>query len=196
MKQDPDITEPAAAQAAGPAEGPAPDRRDPLLTDDALTPEELAAQWEADAPPPAGSLANAVSSLVALAVGLVGIIISLGLGLGAPARPEPGMWPFIVSLAVVVLSAAQLLAGRGGGDGEKFSRHSLSTLFGFLTLLGLAFLMPVIGFEIPSLLLSLIWMKFLGGETWRSAISYSLLVVAAFYGIFVLGLGTSIPHLL
>jgi hypothetical protein len=55
--------------------------------------------------------------------------------------------------------------------------------------------MPVIGFEIPSLLLSFVWMKFLGGETWRSAAIYSVLVVAAFYGIFILGLGTTIPHL-
>ncbi|WAP51356.1 tripartite tricarboxylate transporter TctB family protein [Arthrobacter sp. ATA002] len=187
MKQDPHPTEPHPGGAA--AVG------DPLLTDDALTPEELAARWEADAPPSAGGTANTVSSLVAAAIGAVGIVLSLGLGLGAPAQPEPGMWPFIVSLVVLVLAVAQVFTGRGGGDGEKFSRFSLFPLFGFGTLLGLAFLMPVIGFEIPSLLLSLVWMKFLGGETWRSAVLYSLLVVAAFYGIFVLGLGTSIPHL-
>jgi hypothetical protein len=38
-------------------------------------------------------------------------------------------------------------------------------------------------------------MKFLGSETWRSALLVSAIVVAAFYGIFVLALGTSIPHL-
>ena len=59
----------------------------------------------------------------------------------------------------------------------------------------MVWLMPMIGFEVPALLLCLIWMKFLGGETWRGAIIYSLLVVAAFYGIFILALGTSIPHL-
>ncbi|MDK1361259.1 tripartite tricarboxylate transporter TctB family protein [Arthrobacter sp. zg-Y1219] len=203
MKQDPETAEPSTGPASAEpvtdrpvGNGPVAESANSLLTDDALTPDELAARWEADAPPSAGGTANTVASLVALAIGVVGVVISLGLGLGAPAQPEPGMWPFIVSLVVVVLSAAQVVAGRRGGDGEKFSRYSLSTLFGFLTLLGLAFLMPVIGFEIPSLLLSLIWMKFLGGETWRSAITYSLLVVAAFYGIFVLGLGTSIPHLL
>lgn len=187
MKQDPDTTGPLPARE--------PAGADSLLTDDVLTPDELAARWEADAPPAAGGLANTVSALVAAALGAGGLIISLNLGLGSPSQPEPGMWPFIVSLVVLVLALAQLAVGRGGGDGEKFSRFSLSTLYGFGTLLGLAFLMPVIGFEIPSLLLSLVWMKFLGGETWRSAVIYSLLVVAAFYGIFVLGLGTSIPHL-
>ncbi|GAA3290208.1 tripartite tricarboxylate transporter TctB family protein [Arthrobacter citreus] len=187
MKQDPDTT--------GPIPGREPAGADSLLTDDALTPDELAARWEADAPPSAGGLANTISALVAAALGATGMVISLNLGLGAPSQPQPGMWPFIVSLVVLVLALVQVVAGRGGGDGEKFSRYSLYTLFGFLTLVGLAVLMPVIGFEIPSLLLSLVWMKFLGGETWRSAVLYSVLVVAAFYGIFVLGLGTSIPHL-
>ena len=187
MKQDPDTAVPIA--------GSEPTGADTLLTEDALTPDELAARWEADAPPAAGGLANTVSALVAAALGATGLIISLNLGLGAPSKPEPGMWPFIVSVVVLILALAQVVVGRGGGDGEKFSRYSVYTFLGFLTLLGLAVLMPVIGFEIPSLLLSLVWMKFLGGETWRAAVLYSLLVVAAFYGIFVLGLGTSIPHL-
>jgi hypothetical protein len=38
-------------------------------------------------------------------------------------------------------------------------------------------------------------MKFLGSETWRSTLVISAIVVASFYGIFVLALGTSIPHL-
>lgn len=38
-------------------------------------------------------------------------------------------------------------------------------------------------------------MKLLGGETWRSTILYSVIIVAAFYVIFVVALGTRIPHL-
>ena len=55
--------------------------------------------------------------------------------------------------------------------------------------------MPVIGFELPALVLCIIWMRFLGGETWRSTLLVSAIVVGAFYGIFVLALNTSIPHL-
>jgi hypothetical protein len=55
--------------------------------------------------------------------------------------------------------------------------------------------MPLIGFELPALVLCIIWMRFLGGETWRSTVLISAIVVAAFYGIFVLALGTSSPHL-
>lgn len=160
-----------------------------------LTPEELAAQWAQEEPPPGGALANAMGALVALSVGIAGIIMSLALGLGTPAQPEPGMWPFLVSTAAAALAGFQLVFGGAGGGSEKFSRYSVLTLFGFLTLIAMTVLMPLIGFELPSLLLSLIWMKFLGGESWRSAVLYSSLIVAAFYAIFILGLGTSIPHL-
>lgn len=161
-----------------------------------LSPEELAAEWEADAAPPAGPVANLASSLVAAGVGVAGMIIAVGLGLGSPGRPSPGTWPFVISLIITVLALAQLVVGRRGGlDGEQFSPLSRMAGFGFATLLAMVWLMPVIGFEIPSLLLCFIWMKFLGGETWRAASIYSVLVVAAFYAIFILGLGTSIPHL-
>jgi hypothetical protein len=167
----------------------------PAEPDEDLTPEQLAAQWEAEAPPSAGPIANLAASLVAAVLGIVGIVLSVRLGLGTPSQPQPGLWPFIMSLVIAVLGLAQLIVGRKGGEGEKFSRLSWLVLFGSATLIGLVALMPVIGFEIPSLLLSFIWMKFLGGESWRSAVLYSVLVVAAFYGIFILGLGTTIPHL-
>lgn len=162
---------------------------------DDLTPEELAAQWEAEAPPAAGGKANLAASAVATALGVAGIVMSLQLGLGSPSQPQPGLWPFVMSLVMAVLGLAQMIIGRRGGEGEKFSGLSWLVLFGTGTLVGLVALMPVIGFEIPALLLSFVWMKFLGGETWRSASIYSVLVIAAFYGIFILGLGTTIPHL-
>lgn len=189
---------PTASDApAGGADEPMPSTPAPEnAVPEALTPEELAAQWEDDAPPPAGSVANLAASLVALAIGVGGIALSVGLGLGDPAHPKPGTWPLIVSLVITVLAVAQLVMGRRGGhDGEKFSHLSWFAAIGLLTLAGLVAAMPVAGFEIPAVLLSFVWMKFLGGESWRGSILYSVLIVAAFYAIFILGLGTSIPHL-
>ena len=172
---------------------------DVLLDDDAaadeLTPEQLAARWEAEGPPPAGPLASLGATLVVTALAVVAAVLALRMGLGTPQQPDPGMWPFVVAVVAVVLCLAQLVLGRRGGDGERFTRQSLLPVVGFLTFVGMVLLMPVIGFEIPSLVLCFIWMKFLGGETWRSATLYSVLVVVVFYAIFILGLGTTIPHL-
>ena len=156
---------------------------------------QLAETSADDAPPSAGPVANLAACVVTSGVGVAGIVGAVALGLGTPERPGAGLWPLAISVAMVVLSLAQVLVGRRGGDGEKFSRYSWFSLVGLVTLLGLVALLPVIGFEIPALLLSLVWMKFLGGESWRSAVLYSVLVVGVLYGVFVGALGTNVPHL-
>jgi hypothetical protein len=162
---------------------------------DDLTPEQLAAQWEEEKPPAAGALANAASSLVVLGVGIGAAALSLAMGLGTPATPQPGLWPFIISCVMVALGLFQLIAGRHNRDAEKFTRMSAAPLTGLVTLAAMVSLMPLIGFELPALVLCIIWMRFLGGETWRSTLVVSSAVVIAFYAIFVLALNTSVPHL-
>lgn len=182
-----------------PADAPTAKVLDGEVVDDmpeALTPEELAAQWESEGPPPAGGLSNFISSLVAVAIGVAGMAIAVPLGLGNPETPGPGLWPFILCLVMTVFGVFQIFVGRKGGDGEKFQSTSWLTAIGFVTLIAMVFLMPVIGFEIPALLLCFVWMKFLGGESWRSATIYSIITVVAFYAIFVLALRTSVPHLI
>ncbi|WP_121867337.1 tripartite tricarboxylate transporter TctB family protein [Glutamicibacter nicotianae] len=180
---------------ASPAD-PGPVQSENDESPEALTPEELAAQWEAEAPERAGGVANLASSLVVLGLGGAGMALSVGLGLGTPAAPSAGMWPFIVSLIAAAMAVVQLIVGRRGGkDGEKFSAMSWYTVIGFATLILMVVLMPLIGFEIPALLLCFVWMRWLGGERWRSAVLYSVLVVVAFYAIFIAALGTTIPRL-
>lgn len=170
---------------------------DEAIAIEAMTPEELAELWEADAPAKAGKVANLASCLVVIAVAIAGIIMSINLDLGTPQTPKAGMWPFVVSIVVGVMAIVQLIVGHGGGrDGERFTKYSWFALIGFATLILLVILMPVIGFEIPSLLLCFVWMRWLGAETWRSATLYSILVVVVFYLIFIVGLGTSIPHVI
>jgi hypothetical protein len=163
--------------------------------DDAETPEELLALWEEEAPEPAGGVANLVACVLTLAFGVAGMVLSLNLSLGSLTDPAPGFFPFVVSLITTVLSAAQIVLGRRGGDGEKFSRYSVTVVWGVISLLVFVAALPLIGFEIPALLLSFVWMKWLGGESWRSAILYSVLTVVAFYLIFVVALRTQLPHL-
>lgn len=186
------VKETPAGPVVGPGETPVSTSS---TTEDDLTPEQLAAQWEEEKPPAAGPLANAASSLAVLGVGIGALVLSVAMGLGTPSAPQPGLWPFIISCVMVALGLFQLIAGRHNRDAEKFTRMSTAPLTGLVTLAAMVALMPLIGFELPALVLCIIWMRFLGGETWRSTLLISTIVVAAFYGIFVLALGTSIPHL-
>ncbi|GAA2026733.1 tripartite tricarboxylate transporter TctB family protein [Terrabacter terrae] len=157
---------------------------------------ELAQDLEEERPPHAGPLAQVAAGVVTLVLGVAGMALSLGYGLGSLTQPGPGLWPFAVSVAVTALSVAQIAFGRRAEDTEQFTRSSVLTGLGVLSLVGLAALLPVIGFEVPSLVLMVVWLRFLGGESWRMTAVVSVVTVAVFYALFVLALSIPLPRLI
>ena len=155
------------------------------------------AQDLADERPPAGGPAyQLVSSLVVLVLGLAAAVLAYGYGLGSLRRPGPGLWPFAVSVFIVAMAVVLLVFGRTLDDTEKFTRASLLVLAGGATFVALGLLLPVVGFEIPAVLLGIVWLRFLGGESWRSTIVISVATTAAFYLLFLYGLKIPLPHLI
>ena len=67
---------------------------------------------------------------------------------------------------------------------------------GIVTFVAFGVLMPLVGFEIPALVLCVIWLKFLGGESWRNTVVISVVTVATFYFLFLYGLRIPLPHLI
>jgi putative tricarboxylic transport membrane protein len=156
---------------------------------------EVAHDLEEERAPAGGPAYQVISALVALAIGVGGALLAYDYGLGTLRRPGTGLWPFVVCLLVIALSLTLLVAGRHLTDSEAFTRASLLPLAGIATFIGIGALLPVIGFEIPSLLLCGIWLRFLGGESWRSTIVVSVATVATFYFLFLYGLRIPLPHL-
>lgn len=157
---------------------------------------ELEAQEDEERPPPGGPVQQVVAALVVLALGLFGAVRSLDYGLGRLTQPGPGLWPFVVSSLIVVVSLGLLVWGRQLTDAEVFSHHSWQPAIGVVTFLALAALLPVVGFEIPAFLLAVVWLRFLGGETWRSTVLVALGTVVAFYLVFVVALSIPMPRLI
>ena len=155
------------------------------------------AQELADERPPAGGPAyQIVAALVVLVIGIGGAYLAYGYGLGSPRRPGPGLWPFAVSVLIALLAIMLLVVGRHLDDAEKFTRASLLVLAGGATFVGLGLMLPTLGFEIPAILLGIVWLRFLGGESWRSTIVISVATTAAFYLLFLYALKIPLPHLL
>jgi hypothetical protein len=174
------------------------DQQDAGRRDDILTglEAEVALELEEHRPPAGGPAYQLVPALVTLAIGVVGAVLSYGYGLGTLRRPGAGLWPFVVSLVIVVLSLVLLAVGRHLQDSERLTRTSLLVLAGIATFVGLGLLIPAIGFELPALGLCVVWLRFLGGESWRSTAVVSLTTVAAFYLLFLYALSIPLPHLL
>lgn len=160
-----------------------------------LTNEQLAAVWDEEKPPVAGPLANLAAAIVVVLLGIGALVLALSMGMGTPANPEPGMWPAILSVVLIIFGLVLGLVGRQGHSAEKFTSSSLQVVAGCLTLFGFVAAISAIGFEIPALLLTFVWLRFLGKETWKSSTILSIVIVLAFYLIFVLALGVPIPHL-
>jgi hypothetical protein len=137
-----------------------------------------------------------VGALVGVAIGVCGAVLAHGYGLGSLREPGPGMWPFIVSVLIAGLSVILLVAGRGLTDSEAFTRSSVLPVIGIVTFIAFGLLMPVTGFEIPALALCVIWLRFLGGESWRNTVVISVVTVAVFYLLFLYGLRIPVPHLI
>ena len=157
---------------------------------------EVAHELEEHRPPSGGPAYQVAGALVALAVGVTGAVLAYGYGLGTLRRPGAGLWPFTISIVIVVLAVILLIVGRKLEDSERFTRVSLLVFVGGVSFVAFAALLPTIGFEIPSLLLCVVWLKFLGGESWRSTVLISVGTVAAFYLLFLYGLRIPLPHLI
>lgn len=173
--------------------GPNVSRGEPDILDEIAA--EVAHELDEERPPAGGPAYQVVGALVALAVGGTAAVLSYGYGLGSLRRPGAGLWPFAVSLVIVALALALLAVGRHLTDSERFTRVSLLPVIGLITFVAIGALLPAIGFEIPALALCAVWLRFLGGETWRSTILVSLGTVAAFYLLFLHALRIPLPHL-
>lgn len=176
------------------AEGGRPATRgEPDILDEIAA--EVAHELEEERPPAGGPSYQVVGALVALALGVGAALLAYGYGLGSLNKPGPGLWPFIVGVVIAVMSAALLVVGHRLTDSEAFTHSSWQPAIGLVTFVVLAYLMPVIGFEIPSLALCIVWLRFLGGESWRSTVVIGVATTAAFYLLFLYGLRIPLPHL-
>jgi hypothetical protein len=180
----------AAGGAGRPASGP-----DAVPADMAGLAAAVHELEEHHRPPPAGPISNLVTAVVIAALAVAAIVGSLALGVGSPGQPGPGTWPLLMGVALLVLSVVLAFLARRTTDAERFTRASWQVLAGLVTMILFISAIGVIGFEIPAALLTFVWLRYLGGESWRLSIVISIAVVIAFYAIFVGALSVRIPHL-
>jgi putative tricarboxylic transport membrane protein len=142
-----------------------------------------------------GVVTAALGALVPLIFGVFGLIVALGLGVGSLSAPGAGLWPLVISLVMITAAGTALVRAKHDEDVEAFDGGILTVVFSVGSLLAYAALLPVIGFEIPTVLLLFFWIKILGKEGWRPAVTVSIVATVVVYVLFVLLLAVPIPHL-
>jgi putative tricarboxylic transport membrane protein len=145
---------------------------------------------------PGGTVLAAVAAGAVVALGVAGTALSWQLGLGRLRNPGSGMWPFVLSVAVTFIGLALLLRARSTTDTERFTRGTLGVVVGGASLVVFGLLFELVGFEIPTALVLVVWLKLIGGETWRSTAAVTVGAVAALHVGFVGLLNVNLPHLI
>lgn len=133
-----------------------------------------------------------IAPLVLLALGLGAASGSWQLKLGTLHHPAPGLWPFLISLAIV-LSAAALVVWPGAEPMEAWGRRSISVGAGIASLGAFVVLFELIGFFVPAVLMLLLWLRVFGRESWRWTAVFALAGPAVLYIIFDRLLGVPFP---
>jgi hypothetical protein len=150
---------------------------------------------EDETAPPAGHLGNTVGVLVPLALGVGGLVLSARMGLGSFTDPGPGLWPALICVVLTAMSVVLLAGGRRFHNAEALTRSSLPVLGALVTLVGLVLAMPYVGFEIPTLVVSFLWVAVLGRERWLLSAVVAVALTAALWLLFVQLFAVPLPHL-
>lgn len=157
---------------------------------------KLEAPQGTEADPAAASIHHAgryrLVPLVLLATGVAAVVGSWRLTLGELNTPGPGLWPFVVSIAVTI-AAAILTIVPDLEAYEKWNRRTTMLAGGVLSLVVFILLFEVIGFVVPSVLLLLLWLRAFGEESWRLALALAVGGTAVFYVGFAVLLGVPFP---
>jgi putative tricarboxylic transport membrane protein len=156
---------------------------------------DAAGHFEEEEIPRAGAAGHLVAGTVPVILGVACLLYSVGLSVGTPVNPGPGMWPAIASVLLIGAALWSIVFERHRRDGESFTRGGIGIGAGIVTLIVFVFAMRQIGFEIPTLLLLAVWLRFLGKESWLMTAIVSVCTTAAFYVLFVVLLGVPIPRL-
>lgn len=133
-----------------------------------------------------------IAPLILLALGVGAAFGSWQLKLGTLHHPAPGLWPFIISLAIV-LSAAALTVWPGDEPLEAWGRRSLSVVAGLASLGAFIVLFELIGFFVPAVLMLLLWLRVFGRESWRWTAVFAVAGPAVLYIVFDRLLGVPFP---
>lgn len=149
-----------------------------------------------DEPAVGGPVLATVAGIVPVLLGLLTLWLAGDLGLGGLRDPGPGLWPTIIAVSLVLTGAVIIVGAGKTTDTEAFTRGTAVVGLSAASLVLYSALFEVIGFEIPTVALLVLWLRFFGQEKWRSTLIVSVVTTVAAYLVFILGLGVPLPHLI
>lgn len=138
------------------------------------------------------SMWHKVGPLILVCLGGYAVVAAFELSLGELVTPGPGLWPFLLAVALTVV-AVVLLFIDDRKDYEAWSARSVRIAAGLVSLGVFILLFESIGFLISSTLMLVLWLRGFGQESWRWTVPLAVGGTAALHLVFVEALGVPFP---
>ena len=134
-----------------------------------------------------------LGSIVPLFLGIFFLCYSYQHTLGNMRSPAPGLWPFILSL-VIVMASILLFIDKKNSVFEPFTKNFKKVLLGIFSVALFIITMNFVGLLPSSIVFLLFWIKYLGEEPWKISVIVSVSLSITMYVLFVILLGIPFPE--
>jgi hypothetical protein len=143
-----------------------------------------------------------ISSLVWMAVGVLFLVGSIGLGLGSFSEPGPGFFPFVMAACLISFSSTHFMFSLIKGEQFNFVKSERfwpksdgikRILFTIMFLFGFVLALSYLGFVLTTFLFMFIILRFVEPQKWLTVFLIGSLSTVLSYSIFQLWLRSNLP---
>jgi len=137
---------------------------------------------------------DAVGSLFLFLLGIGAVLGAIRLKVGSPTEPQPGFFPFLGGLSLIVLSFVIFLKGQMGQSQKKvaFGEVGRPALL-LVVLIALVAVLDSVGYVIGTFIASGLILRILNVKSWRTLILTSLCLSIGTYILFDKLMGIDLP---
>ena len=137
---------------------------------------------------------DVVGSLFLFVLGLGAVIGAIRLKVGSPTEPQPGFFPFLGGLSLIVLSTIIFFKGRIGQSQKKvvFGEVGRPVLL-LVVMIALVAVLDSVGYVIGTFIASVLILRILNVKSWRVLLLTSLCLSIGTYILFDKLLGIELP---
>lgn len=137
-----------------------------------------------------------LGGLVPLALGIVASIGAYELALGQLNKPGPGLWPFLLSVLLIVCSLVLLVKDVRKDSYEKFTGNTKLVVYSIISTAIFIVVFKYLGMAVAVVGLLLFQLRVVGGEKWKITLLVTVGMTVACYLLFAVWLKIPFPGLL
>ncbi len=137
---------------------------------------------------------DAAGSLFLLLLGIGAVVGAIRLKLGSPTEPQPGFFPFLGGLSLIVFSAVIFIKGWMGKNQKKVSFGEVGRpALLMVVMIALVVVLDSVGYVIGTFIASGLILRILNVKSWRTLILTSVCLSIGTYILFDKLLGIDLP---